>query len=271
MSDHLDEAERHFRNAIEESRKGKRELATELAASGSLSLVKHLRSSHPPDPTSIERVEGMASEVAGLKGIVCDGCGAATELPVPRGSDGDDEAGARRMYEHAMVHHTPGVRWPWSGIVAEGVRKTWLAAYRFARAEGLEQGKAEAIRLAYEEKAAREKAERERDEARAELEAAKAASCANGGGPNLVVSIEGIARARDMNYQQGYEARKAEESGGKGEAWLWSNVKAWMMNTAWQNGWKATAEEANAEKAFDFVADLFEHGKRAGGGAKGKR
>jgi hypothetical protein len=43
-------------------------------------------------------------------------------------------------------------------------------------------------------------------------------------------------------------------SDGDDEAVLWSNVKSWLLNTAWQNGWKATAETADAEQAFDFVA-----------------
>jgi hypothetical protein len=59
-------------------------------------------------------------------------------------------------------------------------------------------------------------------------------------------------------------------SDGDDEAILWSNVKAWLMNTAWQNGWGATAEEADAEDAFDFVAEFFdglaaELAKTAGG------
>ena len=43
----LDAAERNYRNAIEESRKGKRELATELSAHGGLLPVQHPRPSQP--------------------------------------------------------------------------------------------------------------------------------------------------------------------------------------------------------------------------------
>jgi hypothetical protein len=53
----LDAAERNYRNAIEESRKGERELAIELSAHGGLLLVQHLRASQPATETaSRERV-----------------------------------------------------------------------------------------------------------------------------------------------------------------------------------------------------------------------
>ncbi len=55
----LDAAERNYRNAIEESRKGKRELAAELSAHGGLLLVQHLRASQPATET------GEAREAAG--------------------------------------------------------------------------------------------------------------------------------------------------------------------------------------------------------------
>jgi hypothetical protein len=81
---------------------------------------------------------------------------------VPRGLDVDDEAGALRMYRVFYSAPSPD---PYQDWERGGAKGSWIAAYRFARAEGYEQGKAEAIKLAYEEKAARERVERVRDAA----------------------------------------------------------------------------------------------------------
>ena len=66
----LGAAERNYRNAIEESRKGKRELATELSAHGGLLLVQHLRASQPATERGGEKPTALPMR------LPCPSCGA---------------------------------------------------------------------------------------------------------------------------------------------------------------------------------------------------